>query len=100
MPPVEALMDVAVREEFHGERLAVPERVVISPRVGQFRTAPPELVTSEGEIIGEGQIVGFIDAQGEMVPVASKFRGWLMGLLVHEGERVREGQPVAWLRAL
>jgi biotin carboxyl carrier protein len=100
MPPVEALMDTALLEEPPGEQLAVPERVVISPRVGQFRSAPPELITAEGEIIREGQIVGFIDAQGEMVPIASKFRGWLMGLMVHEGERVREGQPVAWLRAL
>ena len=25
--------------------------------------------------------------------------GKLMGLLAHAGERVREGQPVAWLRS-
>ena len=29
----------------------------------------------------------------------SAFRGFLMGMLAVEGERVREGQPVAWLRA-
>ena len=103
MPPVEARMDVALMDgihEMHGERLAVPERVVIAPRIGQFRPAPPEVVTTEGEIIAEGQIVGFVDAQGEMVPIRSAFGGWMMGLLVHEGERVREGQPVAWLRSL
>jgi biotin carboxyl carrier protein len=32
--------------------------------------------------------------------VRSAFAGWMMGLMVHDGERVREGQPVAWLRAL
>lgn len=100
MPPVEARMETAVLGEFHGERLAVPERVVVAPRIGQFRAAPPEVVTSEGEIIAKGQVVGFVDAQGEMVPIMSAFGGWMMGLLVHEGERVREGQPVAWLRSL
>jgi biotin carboxyl carrier protein len=93
-------MDIAAMGELHGERLSVPERVIISPRIGQFRSAPPDVVTSEGEIVGAGQVVGFIDAQGEMVPIRSAFMGWMMGLLVHEGERVREGQPVAWLRAV
>jgi biotin carboxyl carrier protein len=100
MVPVEAVMDTAVLEELHGERLAVPERVIIAPRIGQFRSAPADVVTAEGEIIAAGQVVGFVDAQGELIPVRSAFRGWMMGLLVHEGERVREGQPVAWLRAL
>ena len=29
----------------------------------------------------------------------SRFTGFLMGMLVHSGERVREGQPIAWLRS-
>ena len=52
-----------------------------------------------GEIAGV-PVVGYIDTQGRTVAVRSKFAGWMMGLLVHEGERVREGQPIAWLRAL
>ena len=85
---------------FAGERLSVPEKVVIAPCIGQFRSAEGETVTSEGEIVGAGQVVGYIEAQGRSVPIRSVFTGWLMGLLVHEGERVREGQPVAWLRTL
>ena len=93
-----ALIDTSPHQ--HGERLAVPERVVISPCLGRFRGAPVETVTAEGELIEIGQVIGYIDAQDRVVPVRSIFAGWMMGLLVHEGERVREGQPIAWLRAL
>jgi biotin carboxyl carrier protein len=98
MPSVQPLMDAA--PSFHGERLSVPEKVVIAPCIGQFKPAPPETVTAEGEVVDAGQVVGFIEAQGRTVPIRSAFAGWMMGLLVHDGERVREGQPVAWLRAL
>ena len=37
-------------------------------------------------------------APGEATPVTTPFTGVLAGLLAHDGERVREGQPVAWLR--
>ncbi|MFI5042405.1 MAG: hypothetical protein ACHQNA_11260 [Acidimicrobiales bacterium] len=102
MVTVEPDMDAALTDapHHHGERLSVPERVVISPCLGRFRSAPAELVTAEGEIVDTGQVIGFIDKQDRAVPVRSVFAGWMMGLLVHEGERVREGQPVAWLRAL
>ncbi len=99
MSGVEPIVSAA-SHPFHGERLSVPEKVVVSPVIGQFRPAPPRTVTSEGEVIDKGQVVGYVEAQGETVPVRSAFNGWLMGLLVHEGERVREGQPIAWLRAL
>jgi hypothetical protein len=31
-------------------------------------------------------------------PVRSPFRGELVGLLAGDGERMRQGEPVAWLR--
>ena len=83
-----------------GESLSVLERVVVAPAVGVFRPRPPETVTTEGEIVREGQVLGVIDASGEEVAVASPFEGWLMGMLAVDGERVREGQPICWLRAL
>jgi len=104
MTTVQTVMDAALADApspiFHGERLSVPEKVVVAPCVGQFRPVPPEVVTSEGEVVESGQVIGYLDAQDRVVPVRSPFAGWMMGLLVHEGERVREGQPVAWLRAL
>lgn len=78
-----------------GERLAVPERVIVAPASGRFRPADGD-TPSEGHV-DEEQVIGFVDGHGHSTPVLSPFRGFLMGLLAHAGERVREGQPVAWL---
>ena len=79
-----------------GERLGVPERVIVAPASGRFRPLADD-VPPEGEL-DEEQLIGFVDGVGHSTPVRSPFRGFLMGLLAHAGERVREGQPVAWLR--
>ena len=78
----------------HGETLAVPERVIVAPAPGTFRPADPG---QEGQVV-EAQVIGFVEGTGHSTPVHSPFGGRLMGLLAHAGERVREGQPVAWLR--
>ena len=83
-----------------GEELRVPERVIVAPALGVFTPREPEVVTTEGEIVEVGQVVGTIRNSGDDVEVRSAFRGFLMGMLALEGERVREGQPIAWLRAL
>jgi biotin carboxyl carrier protein len=79
-----------------GERLAVPERVIVAPASGSFR---PVAADDHGHDVAPEQVIGFVDGAGHSTPVRSPFRGFLMGLLAHAGERVREGQPVAWLRA-
>ena len=82
----------------HGETLAVPERVIVAPAPGTFRPADPAEVAPELPVVEE-QVIGFVEGKGHSTPVRSPFRGCLMGLLAHAGERVREGQPVAWLRS-
>jgi len=82
----------------HGERLAVPERVIISPVAGRFRPLPTDEAADTGAGIAEEQVIGFVEGHGQSTPVRSPFRGMLQGMLAHAGERVREGQPVAWLR--
>ena len=84
--------------DIHAEDLHVPERLIEAPTAGVFRTAPPEVVTSEGEIVQAGQVLGSIEAMGESVPVTSPHTGFLMGLLAFPGERVRSAQPLAWVR--
>ena len=81
----------------HGETLAVPERVIVAPAPGTFRPVEPDDVVAELPLEAE-QVIGFVEGKGHSTPVRSPFRGKLMGLLAHAGERVREGQPVAWLR--
>jgi biotin carboxyl carrier protein len=84
---MEAMLD-------HGEGLLVPERMIVAPTVGVFRSA--DLL--EGATLVAGQTVGTVDGPGTSTPVASPFAGRLVGMLAHPGERLREGQPVAWLR--
>jgi biotin carboxyl carrier protein len=82
----------------HGERLDVLERVVVAPAAGVFRPLPPDVITTEGEIVHRGQTIAVVDGPNGTVPVESAFTGFLMGVFAVAGERVREGEPVAWLR--
>ncbi len=77
----------------HGERLMVPERVIVAPAPGRFRP-----VDDGDEVVTSDQVIGFVEGIGHSTPVRSPFSGMLMGLMAHAGERVREGQPVAWIR--
>ena len=83
----------------HGETLAVPERVIVAPAPGTFRPVESAEVVLEAPVVEE-QVIGFVEGKGHSTPVRSPFGGRLMGLLAHAGERVREGQPVAWLRSV
>jgi biotin carboxyl carrier protein len=97
----------------HGEELRVPERVILAPALGVFEPTAPDGTTAsetegdgggvtltEGQLVTEGQVVGVVKVSGTALPVRSAFTGFLMGMLAHPGERVREGQPVAWLRVV
>jgi len=83
-----------------GEVLAVPERVIVAPTVGVFRPLADTDVdlTEAGELITAGQAIGVVEGPGTSCPILSPFGGTLMGMLAHPGERLRSGQPIAWLR--
>jgi len=78
----------------------VLERVVVAPSRGVFSPTNTDEVTSEGDYVEAGQTIGQIESSGHVVPVCTPFAGMLMGMLAHEGERLREGEPVAWLRVV
>jgi biotin carboxyl carrier protein len=80
-----------------GEGLMVPERVIVAPSVGVFRPLFHHDVVN-GQAVDAGDAVGVIEGPGVSTPVRSPFRGVLAGLLAHDGERMRQGEPVAWLR--
>ncbi|MGH9023685.1 MAG: biotin/lipoyl-containing protein [Acidimicrobiia bacterium] len=80
-----------------GECLLVPERVIVAPAVGIFRPADT-VGEAPGEAISEGQAIGVVEGPGSSTPVRSPFRGHLMGMMAGAGDRVREGQALAWLR--
>ena len=43
-------------------------------------------------------MIGVVEGPGTREPVRSPFAGTVMGVLAHPGERLRFGQPVAWMR--
>src|SRR5262249_42494545 len=77
-----------------GETLTVPERMIVAPVVGIFR---PHAVDA-GDELQAGDEIGVVEGPGTSCPVRSPFDGTLMGMLAHPGERLRSGQPIAWLR--
>jgi biotin carboxyl carrier protein len=81
-----------------GERMFVPERLVVAPSAGVFHRLAPEALATEGELVAPGQSIGVIENSGVSTPVCSSFEGLLMGMLAEPGQRLRAGQPVAWLR--
>ena len=77
-----------------GETLTVPERMIVAPGVGIFRSHG----VTEGVELRVGDEIGVVEGPGTRCPILSPFGGTLMGMLAHPGERLRSGQPIAWLR--
>jgi len=77
-----------------GETLAVPERMIVAPVVGIFRSHG----VADGVELNAGDEIGVVEGPGTSCPILSPFGGTLMGMLAHPGERLRSGQPIAWLR--
>ncbi len=82
------------RLDLEGERVAMVERMIVAPVVGVFRP----LGIEDGASVTVGEIVGVVEGPGTREPVRSAFAGVVIGFLAHSGERLREGQPVAWMR--
>ncbi|OIT21608.1 PREDICTED: uncharacterized protein LOC109218695 [Nicotiana attenuata] len=74
--------------------------LVSCPTVGSFRRArtlkgkkqPP--ACKEGDVIKEGQIIGFLDQFGTELPVRSDAAGEVLKILFNDGEAVGYGDPL------
>ena len=73
-----------------GEHTATSDRAVISPEGGLFRTND---VTN----VLQGDALGSIDRQGQLTEVVAPVSGTVTHWFVLDTERVRSGQPVAWI---
>ena len=82
------------RLELPGERVVMDERMIVAPVVGVFRP----LGVEPGTTLDVGAVVGVVEGPGTREPVRSAFAGTVVGFLAHDGERLREGQAVAWMR--
>lgn len=75
-----------------GEYLAVAERLIVAPAPGRF---VPDHTAGDLRV---GQVVGNVVRSDGVTPVHSSFAGRFMGHLAADGQRVRDGQPLAWVR--
>lgn len=80
------------------EMTDIRERVVVAPATGRFTPHPPDILTTEGEWVEEGQCLAEISAGSEVVLVISSFTGWMMGMLALAGQPVSAGDPLFWIR--
>ena len=76
-----------------GEHLFVRERLVVAPTAGVFTPVPG--AAAEGGAVQVGGLLGTVNG----TEVRSPFAGALQGMLAVGGERVVDGQPIAWLLA-
>jgi biotin carboxyl carrier protein len=77
--------------------LSFDERVIVAPVVGVFRSFFED-DDACGRPVAVGQPIGAIQGIGVSTAVCSPFRGVLAGMVADDGERLRQGEPVAWLR--
>jgi biotin carboxyl carrier protein len=84
----------------NGETIDVRERIVLSPVTGRYLVAADDEIdpARPGTLVLAGSPLGGVVGSGRTTAVTTPFTGVLAGLLAHDGERVREGQPIAWLR--
>jgi len=87
----------AVTADPDGDRLRIDVRLVGAPTAGIFPPAAARTVPTEGEIVEAGGVLGHVDGPGRTEAVASFCTGFLVRYLALDGERVRPGQPLAWL---
>lgn len=87
----------AVTSHPDGDHPHIDVRLVVAPAAGIFRPGPVITYTTEGEIIETDGVLGHIHGPGRTEEVTSFCTGFLIRFLAEAGERVRPGQPIAWL---
>jgi [acyl-carrier-protein] S-malonyltransferase len=84
---------------YHSEPLYVTERIVVSPANGVFRKVAALEQASAGNgpeaVVAPGDVIGYVG----VAEVFSAFEGRFVQYLALDGERVKRGQPLAFLRA-
>ena len=73
----------------------MPERMIVAPSVGIFRPVDHDV---DGGRVDRGRLSVCSKGPGTRLPSAARSRACWSGMLAHPGERLREGQPIAWLR--
>jgi len=73
---------------------------VRSPSVGVFRRGVPSgaaETVETGSVVRRGQVIGFVDVMGRVIPVEAGVTGTLSAVLPEDGATVEYGEAVALL---
>jgi biotin carboxyl carrier protein len=81
-----------------GETLSILERLIVAPTSGIFRGLDDRPRPNDGYAVNQGDMIGEVRSLGLSTPIRSPFAGFLIKVLAVDGERVRPGQRVAWVR--
>ncbi len=95
--PVEAMADALTENEPAKQKSVENLKVVKSPLVGTFYTAPSEAgepFVNVGDSVKKGQTVGIVEAMKLMNDIESDFDGIVTEVYVNNGESVEYGQPL------
>jgi hypothetical protein len=97
-PGAACVKDAIDCEHIHAEHLDVHERLILAPENGLFASHHDLLSAANPARVDAGDEIGVVVLHsGEKHAVLTSFSGFLLGLLVLPGERVRPMQPVAWM---
>lgn len=80
-----------------GQKPKTDGKIVKSPLVGTFYTAPSEDASpfvSVGDSVKEGQILAIVEAMKLMNEIESEYDGIVEEILVQNGDAVEYGQPL------
>jgi biotin carboxyl carrier protein len=79
-----------------GDDVHVAVRLVVAPSDGTFRPVadPADPVTGR---VSAGSVLGHVVGPGRTDPVVAFCAARLVSVVVEPGERLRRGEPVAWL---
>lgn len=92
-----AVSPAAAQEKEHGAASINSDRVVTSPLVGTFYSAPSpddEPYVKEGDTVKKGQILGLVEAMKLMNEIESEYDGVIEAVLVNNEDVVEYGQPL------
>jgi 3-oxoacyl-[acyl-carrier-protein] synthase-3 len=89
-------MTAPIRAAVDGDATELAVRMVVAPIAGLFEPGDDGAI-GERRVFSAGTVLGRIRGPGTEVDVASFCPGFLVRMLAHHGERVRAGQPLAWV---
>lgn len=81
--------------DLDGETLAISERIVVATEAGVFRL---DTSVCDGTTVTTGSVLGTIDMTTGYVQVRTPFSGAFQGYLAYDGQRLRCGERIAWIR--